>query len=118
MSKLRLAIMDQEISPDLSCGVKSIDNLMQSAYAKTIFKQGLAYNIMIDGHLVGNCMIKLVHLVDETEEYYEHDQDFIALEISYLAIKQQLQHHGIGTQALKILILSAKKWRLNYRSVF
>ena len=109
MSELRLVVMDQDIPPSFSCGVDSIDSLMQSAYPRTIFKQGRTYNIMVDKCLVGNCMIKLVHLIDETEEYYEHDQGFIALEISYLAIKQQLQHHGIGTQALKILILSAKK---------
>lgn len=109
MSKVRLVVMDREIPPDFSCGEKSVDNLMQGAYAKTIFKQALAYNIIIDGHLVGNCMIKLVRLVDENAEFYEQDQEFIALEISYLAIKQQLQHQGIGTQVLKILILSAKK---------
>lgn len=109
MSELRLVIMDKEISPDLSCGVKSIDHLMQSAYAKTLFKQALAYNIMVDGHLVGNCMIKLVHFVDGETEYYEQDQEFTALEISYLAIDRRMQQKGIGSQVLKSLILFAKK---------
>lgn len=109
MSELRLVVMDKDISAGLSCGVESIDNLIQSAYAKTLFKQGLAYNIMVDTNLVGNCMIKFVHLIDENAEYYEQDHEFIALEISYIAIAQHLQRHGIGSQVLKTLIQWAKK---------
>lgn len=82
---------------------------MRSAYAKTLFKQALAYNIMADGHLVGNCMIKLVRFFDEETESYEQDQGFTALEISYLAIDRRVQQKGIGSQVLKGLILSAKK---------
>lgn len=109
MSELRLVVMDKEISPNLSCGVDSIDSLMKNAYAQSIFKQGLAYNIFVDGQLVGNCMIKFVHLLDENEEYYVQDQAFTALEISYLAIDYRLQHRGIGSQVLKILIQESKK---------
>ena len=109
MSELRLTIMDKESSSSFSCGVQSIDELIRSSYAKTIFKQALAYNIEVDGYIVGNCMIKFVKLLDEEAEYYDRDKEFIALEISYLAIDQKMQRHGIGTQALKILIATAKR---------
>lgn len=109
MSELRLTVMQKEGSPSLSCGVHSIDELIRSSYAKTVFKQALAYNIVVDGYIVGSCMIKFVRLLDEDAEYYEHDQEFIALEISYLAIDHRLQRQGLGTQALKILIANAKK---------
>ena len=66
-----------------------------------MFKQALAYNIEVDGYIVGNCMIKFVKLLDEEVEYYDRDKEFIALEISYLAIDQKMQRHGIRTQSLK-----------------
>lgn len=109
MSELRLKVMEEDCSSTWSCGVHSIDELIRGSYAKTIFKQALAYNIVVDGYTVGNCMIKFVRLLDEDADYYEQDQEFIVLEISYLAIDQRLQKHGLGTQALKILITNAKK---------
>lgn len=109
MSELRLAVMEGESPSAFSCGIPSIDELIRSSYAKTIFKQALAYNIVVDGFTVGNCMVKFVRLLDEDADYYERDKEFIALEISYLAIDQRLQRHGLGTQALKILITNAKK---------
>ena len=109
MSELRLAVMEGESPPAFSCGIPSIDELIRGSYAKTIFKQALAYNIMVDGFTVGNCMIKFVRLLDEEADYYERDKEFIALEISYLAIDQRLQQRGLGTQALKILIANAKR---------
>lgn len=59
MAELRLKVMDKDVSSSLSCGVRSIDDLMRTAYNKTLYKQGLAYNIVLNGHLVGNCMLKL-----------------------------------------------------------
>lgn len=109
MSELRLTVMEAESSPAFSCGIPSIDELIRGSYAKTIFKQALAYNIVVDGFTVGNCMIKFVRLLDEDADYYERDKEFIALEISYLAIDHRLQQHGLGTRALKILIANARK---------
>lgn len=70
MSELRLAVMREDIpsSSPISCGIASIDDRIKDAYSKTICKQGLAYNIYVDGYLIGNCMIKLVVLCDERSE--------------------------------------------------
>lgn len=108
MSELRLKVMQGDISPSLSCGEKSIDALMTVAYSKTLCKQAQAYNILIDGHLVGNCMLKLVRLCDENADYCVSDNEFIALELSYLAIDRRLQGQGIGTSVLKQLIRRAR----------
>ena len=108
MSELRLEVMQGDISPSLSCGEKSIDALMGLAYSKTVSKQALAYNILVDEHLVGNCMLKLVRLCDEIADYYISDNEFIALELSYLAIDRRLQGQGIGTLVLKKLIQWAR----------
>ncbi len=108
MSELRLVKMedDQEIP---SCGEASIDSMIQKSFIKTLYKQGLAYNILVDNVLVGNCMIKFVWLEDEDADYYDEHLDFIALEISYLAIDLRFQKHGFGSSALNALIQMAKQ---------
>mgnify|MGYP006980476522 CR=1 FL=1 len=73
----------------LSCGVRSIDDLMRTAYNKTLYKQGLAYNIVLNGHLVGNCMLKIVCLCDETEEYYVTDKQYASCCIPPITIIPQ-----------------------------
>ena len=105
MSELRLAVMREDIpsSSPISCGIASIDDRIKDAYSKTICKQGLAYNIYVDGYLIGNCMIKLVVLCDEANDYYA------ALEISYIAIDRRVQGNGIGTRVLARLISDAEK---------
>lgn len=109
MSELRLSVVRDERPPDWQCGVDSIDALVRSAYARTLFKQSLAYDIRVDGRAVGSCMVRLVRLLDEDAEYYERDQEFVALEISYLAIDKRLHRRGLGTQVLKALIQRARE---------
>lgn len=111
MSELRLAVMREDIpsSSPISCGIASIDDRIKDAYSKTICKQGLAYNIYVDGYLIGNCMIKLVVLRDEANDYYVTDHEYAALEISYIAIDRRVQGNGIGTRVLARLISDAEK---------
>ena len=111
MSELRLAVMREDIpsSSPISCGIASIDDRIKDAYSKTICKQGLAYNIYVDGYLIGNCMIKLVVLCDEANDYYVTDHEYAALEISYIAIDRRVQGNGIGTRVLARLISDAEK---------
>ena len=89
--------------------LKSIDALMQQAYPSTLFKQGRAYNILIDDKLIGSCMIRFVSLYDTDAEYYVGHKDYTALEISYLAIDSRIQGHGYGRLVLKQLILLARR---------
>ena len=110
MSKLQLVVIDKDIPADaISCGEKSIDALMQQAYPSTLFKQGRAYNILIDDKLIGSCMIRFVSLYDKDAEYYVGHKDYTALEISYLAIDSRIQGHGYGRLVLKQLILLARR---------
>ena len=107
MSELRLAVMNKDDFPDdLSCGVPSIDNLIKDAFAKTLFKQAKAYNIVLDDIIVGSCMIRFVSIEDE--EYYVTDHTYTAIELVYIAIDKRIQRKGIGTKVLNILIRNAK----------
>lgn len=114
MSELRLSIMTEDFLPTqaISCGVDSIDEQIQEAYSRTLFKQGTAYNIYVDKHLVGSCMLKLVRLYDEEKdaEYYVSAPEFIAIELTHIAIDKRLQGRGLGTEALKQLLSTIKGW--------
>ena len=109
MAKLRLVAMDTSIV-DFSCGVHSIDEQIKEAYYKTLFKQAVAYNVLYNDTLVGNCMLKLVHLVDSNEDFYCGNPHFTALEISSIAIDEKFQKRGLGTIVLKSLVFRAKKF--------
>lgn len=107
MSRLQLAVMKKDDLPvGLSCGVPSIDNLMKDAFAKTLFKQAKAYNIILDNRIVGSCMIRFVSIEDE--KFYVTDCTYTAIELVYIAVDRRVQHNGIGTRVLKLLIMSAK----------
>ena len=58
MSELRLRIVEREHAVFGSCGVESIDSLVKGAYAATLFKQVLAYDILVDEIVVGSCMLR------------------------------------------------------------
>lgn len=110
MAQIRLSKMNMDNPPNsVLCGVSSIDNQIRDAYSRTLFKQAVAYNVLVDGNLVGNCMIRLVWLCDETAEYYVGDSQFIALEISYIAIDRRFQRKGIGTRVLQMLLQEARR---------
>lgn len=102
--------MDAECSSsELSCGNRSIDELISRSYGLTLFKQAIAYKILVDNQMVGSCMLKLVWLRDEDVDYYEATCDFAALEISYIAIDKRIQRQGIGSRVLEILIRYARE---------
>ena len=111
MSELRLAIIDKDVPiEDVACGVSSIDSLQKDAFCRTLFKQALAYNIIVDKCLVGTCMIKLVRLCDANKDYCVGEPECVALEITYIAVGEKYQNKRIGTNVLNLLILRARKW--------
>lgn len=113
MSELRLAVMNEDNYPDgISCGVASIDNLIKDAFAKTLFKQAKAYNIVLDNIIVGSCMVRFTSIEDE--EYYVADYTYTAIELVYIAIDKRIQRNGVGTKVLKILIEKAKNIADNF----
>lgn len=115
MSELRLKIVENDVAFG-SCGVESIDELTKDAYVKTLLKQAVAYDILVDGIAVGGCMIKFVTICDE--EYCAGDPMYAALEITYIAIDKRFQRRRIGSQVLSMLILRArdlaKSWPIRF----
>ena len=108
MSMLELAQMETDaLPPDFTCGVSSIDYQIKDAYYKCISKQASAYNIIVDGITVGNCMIRIASIEDE--EFMTSDPTYAAIEISYIAVDERIQRHGIGTKVLEMLVVKACK---------
>ena len=112
MPKIRLTVMEKDVPiEEVSCGVASIDTMQKDAFCRTLYKQALAYNIVseADNRVVGSCMIRLVRICDENQDYYVGNPEYIALEISYIAINKKDQGRRFGAGALASLILQAKK---------
>ena len=89
MSDLRFKVMENDIPSSFTCGERSIDALTRTAYNKTLYKQALAYNILVDDRLVGNCMLKVAHICDE-ECSLEHGKGKVRLDSEQV-------HDGLGS---------------------
>ena len=111
MTEIKLVEMTRDLSiGSLSSGVPSIDNRWKEAYCITVYKQGLAYNIVANGILVGSCLIRLTCIEDENAEYYVENPTYSAFVIDYIAVDRRLQKRGIGTKALQLLIYKIKSF--------
>lgn len=109
MSSLKLQTMNSPHFPaDFSCGVSSVDELIASAFFTTMMRQGRAYNILVDGVIVGSCMFRFSVIKDENDEYYSNDHAYPVVEIVYIAVDKRIQHRGIGTVALDYFISRIK----------
>lgn len=110
MEKIKCPLMDKDVS-GFSCGNASIDRQVEKSYFATLLKQAYGYQIKIKDQIVGyymlyfrNINMKIVNDIME-EEYDSGMLDYyIAVHIRYLAIRKDLQHHGIGTNILKGII--------------
>ena len=47
MSDLHIKVMENDIPSSFTCGEDSIDALTRTAYNKTLYKQAIAYNILV-----------------------------------------------------------------------
>lgn len=106
--QVRLDIISSDINGCIDCGVGSIQAMMVDAYYKTILRQAFSYNIVVNGKIVGNCMIKFGIFKDE--DYYCGDPEYCAMDISYLAIDKKYQGNQYGSAALVMLILHVRNW--------
>ena len=107
MAVLRLKVVDNDDIP-VDCGVESINDMMKSSFYKVLCKQGLAYNIMLDDKIVGNCLMQFSTIQTEDEDYYADETIFTAVEIRYIGIDVSYQRRGIGSSVVKALISIAE----------
>lgn len=110
MSKISFPLMDKEVTA-FKCNNASIEQQVRDSYFITLLKQAYGHQIIIDGNVVGYYMIYFKGIkLDEVnkimdEEYESNMADYyMAMHIRYLAIDERVQHQGIGTYVLKVLI--------------
>lgn len=109
MSQMRLDVVGADYDTScINCGVGSIQDMMRNSYYMTICKQALAYNILIDNVIVGNCQINFGIFKDD--DYNSGNPEFCAIDIQYIAIDRKYQNHGYGTLVLRMLIQNAFEW--------
>ena len=118
MSEVRLVMVDKEDVLFETCGVSSIDESAKEAFAKSIFKQAVAYNILVDGTPAGGCMLCIGSIRNQDDDFYVGDTVFPVVKISYIAVDRKLQGFGIGSRVLNMLIRDIKelseRWPIRY----
>lgn len=112
MSTLTLRIIENDTRP-VMCEFDSLNKMMDDAYLRTILKQAVAYNILVDDVVVGGCMIQYTRIVDD-EFDVNGDNCFPAFEIPYLVIRKDMRGYGIGSRVLAILIQRIKRLSSQY----
>ena len=104
MSELKLQIVNDDKIP-VECEFESLNQMMRDAYWKTLTKQATAYRILVDGIVIGGCMIQFVRILDEE---FDDDEWYPAIEIAYLVIREDCRKHGIGRSVLAMLVQEIK----------
>lgn len=97
-------ITSEYIEPPFNCGQADIQRLMENAYSSTLNRQGSAFNVVLDGNVVAQFMLTMLVVDDDEYESVPMGHNFACVKIEYLAVKQSLQHRGIGTVVLKHVI--------------
>lgn len=97
------------------CGIAGINDLVQRSYYPTILQHLYAFEILVDGVIVGYYMygfrrIKLSESPGDIGDYISDLSEYCyALHIRYIAISEQYQRIGIGSKALGLLILQVQE---------
>jgi hypothetical protein len=113
--KLSVEKINQPTSKvSFNCGVRSIQRLVGEAYEATLYKQAVAYNILLDGVVVGQYMLTIaaVDVCDYTWTYGRYK--FPVVKIEYLAVEENKQGIGIGTAILARIAAEAKYYSQIY----
>lgn len=112
MSKLMIKRVDADPNLDrFDCGNGSLNNKIKDGYYTTLLKQGYAYEICLNGIVIGYYMLRLVSL-DYESDYLANVSDscFSAIKLEYLAIDRSYQRMGNGTAVLKYIVQLAKEY--------
>lgn len=99
--------------PPVDCGEEDIQRMMSEAYEATLIKQGMAYNILRNGRIVGQFMIRLYIICDSDYGCSVGGNQFACIKVEYLGIEKKLQGEGIGTDAMKGIIILCRRYIKN-----
>ncbi len=87
----------------------SIQTMVEGSYYATVRQQGLAYEILCDGEVVGYYMIKVGAIRYENDDFSDSsDLEYGAIVLKYIIIDKQYRHKGIGTAVMRNLALFTK----------
>lgn len=104
----RVLIKRIENDPDLAqfnCGNGSIHGKIRDSYYATLLKEGYAYEIRLEGKVIGHYMLMVSRVAYDTEFHTTHGGNMVsAVKLDYLAIDCKYQKLGYGTGVLKYIV--------------
>lgn len=130
MSKVTIELLDHEPNMEnFTCGEAAIDGMINDSYLNHLIRKSLTFQIMFCGFSIGyyRLTIENMYLGESNLKYADCGtgaNTYGLLTIDYLAIREELQHQGIGTNVLRHIIGEAielsKKWpiRIVYIDAF
>ena len=110
MGELAFTKLTAPPDPSFTCGVKSIDRMIQDSYFLCLLKRCYTYEVTAQGIVVAYYRIELRRFdnskFDPPLEEYSLGlyQDLYALHIQYIAVRKDLQKHRIGNAVLKHIL--------------
>lgn len=110
MDYLAFTKMTKPASPSFTCGVSSIDKMVNDSYFLCLLKRSYAYEVTFENKVVAYYRIELRRFdnssFDPPLEEYSLDKynDLYALHLQYIAVREDCQGHGIGKAVLSHIL--------------
>ena len=111
MMNLKANILDREVySGEFTCGVKKIDEFVQSSYIENITQHAMAIEVTDNETIIGYCMInfKNIFLERMPEDIADYNADLIkyctSAHIQYIAVDKSKQKKKYGTKIIAYVI--------------
>lgn len=112
MGTLTFTKMTRPADSTFTCGVQSIDKMVQDSYFLCLMKRSYAYEVTAEGFVVAYYRIELRRFNNSEFDppLDEHSlnlyNDLYSIHIQYMAVRQEFQKHCIGTTIFKHILLS------------
>ena len=118
MAELRFYKVTKDVENiKFDCGIKSINEYIQQSYYPLIIQQAYTYSVQSGDKVVGfyQIMFREIELNDFPDEISDFsdsgidENKIVAVHIRFIAVDNNLHHHKLGTNILRIVIESIKK---------
>lgn len=117
-TKFHISKFTSDVPPhSFTCGNSSIDTKIFNSYALTLLQHAYAYQVTVDGIIVGYYMLKLRRIdlencpidnEDISDYYVEPCKECFSINIEYIAVATVYQHNGIGKAMIAHIIKTAQ----------
>lgn len=112
MNSLTFTKMTKPADSTFTCGIESIDKMVENSYFLCLMKRSYAYEVTANGIIVAYYRIELKRFDNSKfdppldEHSLDLYNDLYALHIQYIAVWKEYQQHRIGTSIFEHILQS------------